>query len=698
MIFNKTERQERCYLQKILNLIKETLINAEGSVADHVNTLREYKEYLWENKDLDPQEIRSMRESILAHYAIGENEIARRARLTRMMDIPYFGRIDFTPGEQSGSCMPIYIGIHSLYDPSGSKLLIYDWRAPVSGMYYDHETGNAWYVSQEGTVSGNISLKRQYRVRKGQMDYMLESSLTIGDDVLQKELSMNADEKMRNIVATIQREQNLIIRNLNAQTLIIQGAAGSGKTSVALHRVAFLLYAQRERLGARNILIVSPNKVFSDYISGVLPELGEETVPESGMEKIVSNVLGNRYRFQTFFEQVTELLDKPRQAFIDRIKFKASAEFTVLLDNYIIHLENNGFRGKDMVLNGYFPIPAGYIEEQFRRFDRYPVNRRFDVMTDYILETARIKYRIDVPAERRNKIRKEIRGMFCRNNLLDIYKDFFEWAGCPHMFGLRKNRTLEYPDLAPLAYLHLALEGTHENSQVKHLLIDEMQDYTPIQYKLIQKLFPCRKTILGDAGQSVNPYGSSTAEMILKACTGGEIMKLCKSYRSTCEITRFAQRIRPDRETQAIERHGEVPVIAEYDLPGDERNAIAHMLKEFSTSGNSSLGIICRGEQEARALYDFLKEHNNSVALVLPGSTSFTTGITVTSAHMAKGLEFDEVIVPHAGRNNYKTDMDRSMLYIAVTRAMHKLTLTCTGSLTRLVGPDLSDAGVLSHQ
>ncbi len=691
MIFNKSERQERYYLQKILNLIKETLINADGSVADHVNTLREYKDYLWENKDLDPQEIRSMRESILTHYAIGENEISRRARLARMMDIPYFGRIDFTPAGKSGECTPIYIGIHSFYDLTGNKLLIYDWRAPVSGMYYDHETGDAWYISQEGTVSGNISLKRQYRIRKGQMDYMLESSLTIGDDVLQKELSMNADEKMRNIVATIQREQNLIIRNLDAQTLIIQGAAGSGKTSVALHRVAFLLYAQRENLGTHNILIVSPNKVFSDYISGVLPELGEETVPESGMEQIVSNVLGNRYRFQTFFEQVTELLDKPRQSFIDRIEFKSSVEFTALLDKFIIHLENNGFKGKDLLLNGYFPIPAGYIEEQFRRFDRYPVMQRFDVMTDYILETVRMKYRIEVPSERKTLIRKEIRGMFCRNNLIDIYKDFFEWAGCPQLFSMRKNRTLEYADLAPLAYLHAALEESPENSRVKHLLIDEMQDYTPIQYKLIQKLFPYRKTILGDAGQSVNPYGSSTAEMILKACAGGEIMRLCKSYRSTCEITRFAQRIRPDGETQAIERHGEVPVIAEYELPDDEKNAIAHLMKEFSTSGNSSLGIICKGEQEARSLFDFLKEHNSNAALVLPGCTSFTTGIVVTTAHMAKGLEFDEVIVPHAGRNNYKTEMDRSMLYIAVTRAMHKLTLTCTGSLTRLVSGEIAN-------
>lgn len=211
--------------------------------------------------------------------------INKRRRLSRILDIPYFGRIDFTENGKEDKTLPIYIGVHSFYDSNSKASLIYDWRAPISGMFYDDEWGEASYISPAGKIEGNISLKRQYRIRKGCMEFMIESSLTVLDDILQKELSSNTDDKMKNIVATIQREQNRIIRNEDASVLIIQGVAGSGKTSIALHRIAYLLYAMKGEISSKDILIYSPNKVFADYISNVLPELGEETVPKSAWNK-----------------------------------------------------------------------------------------------------------------------------------------------------------------------------------------------------------------------------------------------------------------------------------------------------------------------------------------------------------------------------------------------------------------------------
>ena len=306
MVFNKTEEQEKEYLRQIINTINDSINNTDKSVKEHVDTLQEYKEYLWSNKDIDPHEIRSMRESILRHFATGESVIDKRKRLGKILDIPYFGRIDFTESKERCGTMALYIGIHTFYDPVKKANLIYDWRAPISSMFYDHELGNASYSSPSGEVDGDISLKRQYRIRKGKMEYMIESSLTVHDDILQKELSSNADDKMKNIVTTIQREQNRIIRNEEAQTLIIQGVAGSGKTSIALHRIAYLLYTLKGEITSKDILIISPNKVFADYISNVLPELGEETVPETSMEQILSGVLDNKYKYQNFFAQVTE--------------------------------------------------------------------------------------------------------------------------------------------------------------------------------------------------------------------------------------------------------------------------------------------------------------------------------------------------------------------------------------------------------
>lgn len=677
MAFNQTEKQEKEYLKQIISFLKKVIGNTDASVKDHVDTLAEYKDYIWSNKDIDPHEIRSMRESILNHFALGESVINKRKRLTKILAIPYFGRIDFLEKKENSKVMPIYIGIHTFYDPESRATLIHDWRAPVSSMFYDHELGEAGYRSPSGEIKGVISLKRQYRIRGGKMEFMIESALTVHDDILQKELSSNVDDKMKNIVATIQREQNRIIRNEDIRTLIIQGVAGSGKTSIALHRIAYLLYTFRDSISSKDILIVSPNKVFSDYISNVLPELGEETVPETSMEQILSGVLEHKYKYQTYFGLVNELLEKPSSSLIDRIAYKASFGFISELDKFILHIENTYFKAADVKLTKYITIPAPFIEEQYLRFNRYPIRRRFDAMADYMLDMLKIQYAFTVTTAGRNLLKKEIRLMFAGNNDIQVYKDFFKWTNNPGMFKMRKGHTLEYSDLAPLAYLHLALEGNgNQPFRVKHLLIDEMQDYSPIQYKVIQKLFPCRKTVLGDAGQSVNPYGSSTAETIQKSLTASEIMKLCKSYRSTFEITDFAQKIHPNAELEPVARHGEKPQILQFGSAVEELSGIMGLISTYRKSGYKSLGIICKTEQQAREMADMLKSYANDISFLSSQSSAFVQGIVIISAHMAKGLEFDEVIIPQTDERNYRSEIDKSMLYVAVTRAMHRLTLT----------------------
>ena len=677
MAFNQTEKQEKEYLKQIISFLKKVIGNTDACVKDHVDTLAEYKDYIWSNKDIAPHEIRSMRESILNHFALGESVINKRKRLTKILAIPYFGRIDFLEKKENSKVMPIYIGIHTFYDPESRATLIHDWRAPVSSMFYDHELGEAGYRSPSGEIKGVISLKRQYRIRGGKMEFMIESALTVHDDILQKELSSNADDKMKNIVATIQREQNRIIRNEDIRTLIIQGVAGSGKTSIALHRIAYLLYTFRDSISSKDILIISPNKVFSDYISNVLPELGEETVPETSMEQILSGVLEHKYKYQTYFGLVNELLEKPSSSLIDRIAYKASFGFISELDKFILHIENTYFKAADVKLTKYITIPAPFIEEQYLRFNRYPIRRRFDAMADYMLDMLKIQYTFTVTTTGRNLLKKEIRLMFAGNNDIQVYKDFFKWTNNPGMFKMRKGHTLEYSDLAPLAYLHLALEGNgNQPFRVKHLLIDEMQDYSPIQYKVIQKLFPCRKTVLGDAGQSVNPYGSSTAETIQKSLTASEIMKLCKSYRSTFEITDFAQKIHPNAELEPVARHGEKPQILQFGSAVEELSGIMGLISTYRKSGYKSLGIICKTEQQARKMADMLKSYANDISFLSSQSSAFVQGIVITSAHMAKGLEFDEVIIPQTDERNYRSEIDKSMLYVAVTRAMHRLTLT----------------------
>lgn len=290
--------------------------------------------------------------------------------------------------------------------------------------FMTYESGEATYSSPSGEVHGEISLKRQYRIRKGKMEYMIESSVTVHDDILQKELCSNADDKMKNIVMTIQREQNRIIRNEDTPVLIIQGVAGSGKTSIALHRIAYLLYTQKGKISSKDILIISPNKVFADYISNVLPELGETTVPETSMEQILSTVLDNKYKFQNFFGQVSELLEKPAPGFYRTDTIQSFFRICFPTRQIHLHMENHYFRATDVKLTKYITIPAEFVGEQFKRFHRYPIRQRFETMTDYILEMMKIQYNLTVTTAEKNLLRKEIKNMFSGNNDLQTIKTF----------------------------------------------------------------------------------------------------------------------------------------------------------------------------------------------------------------------------------------------------------------------------------
>lgn len=670
---NITEQDEREYLEVMKEKLGWAVRQVDENVRRQSEELRQKSQYMHEHSSsMDEADIVAADQSINRITTIGESTAARKRRLIKLSESPYFGRIDFVPSSSSDST-PVYIGIHSFLDESSRKNLIYDWRAPVSSMFYDFELGEASYTTPAGVVHGNINLKRQYRIRDGQMEYMLENSLNIQDEVLQKELSKSSDDRMKNIVATIQRDQNAVIRNESSRILIIQGVAGSGKTSIALHRIAFLLYRFRDSIRAKDILIISPNKVFASYISNVLPELGEEHIPELGMEELASELLEHKFKFQSFFEQVSTLLKHHDDAYIERIRFKASFEFLSKLNQYLIFIENNYFTFTELRVAGTV-VPFPFILERFRAYHRMPLLKRFPEVIRDIQQFVRTNANRKLSGREKSKLWEEVPRMFKFNSILDLYKDFFSWIGRPDLFKMEHGHVLEYADVFPLIYFKIRLEGIEVHSHIKHLLIDEMQDYTAVQYAVITRLYHCKKTILGDVSQKVNPYSSSSADEIHRVFPHADTVKLLRSYRSTLEITEFTQRISANPEQIAMERHGEVPSIRGFnDTPG-ELNELRKLIDNFRTSSLQSMGIICKTEKQAETLYEQVKAHD--IHLISSDSTSFTRGVIITTAHLSKGLEFDEVVVPFVSARNYKTDVDRSMLYIACTRAMHRLTLT----------------------
>ena len=675
-MISTTEQEEREYLEQIKEKLLIAIRRADDTVKEFSTELRKNKEYIYEHQSgMDEADMVAAGQSINRMAFSGESAVTRKRKLLKLVESPYFGRIDFVTNGTSEKTL-VYIGIYSFSDETVRANLIYDWRAPISSMFYDFEFGGAFYKTPAGTVNGEIVLKRQYKIRDGIMEFVIENEVSIHDELLQKELSKSADDKMKNIVATIQRDQNTVIRNETARVMIIQGVAGSGKTSIALHRIAFLLYRFRETIAAKHILIISPNKVFADYISNVLPELGEENIPEIGMEELATELLESKYRFQSFFEQVSQLLDNPEAGYVERIKFKSSFEFLSKLNQYLIYIENNYFTFTELrVANTVVPFP--FIEERFKAYHRIPLLKRFPEVVKDIQQHLRSSGQRKLTGNEKMKLWEAVPRMFKLSNVFDLYRDFYTWMGKPDLYSINPEGVLEYADVFPLIYFKIRLEGIQTAyDHVKHLLVDEMQDYTPVQYAVLSRLFHCKKTILGDVSQTVNPYSASSGDVIEQVFPQADIVKLFRSYRSTWEITAFSQRLVPNTNIIPMERHGDVPAVKGFDSNAEEIEEIKKLVEQFEDSGYQSLGIICKTFEQAETVYEALKSLN--VHLLSDDSTSFSNGVVISTVHLAKGLEFDEVIVPFVSDRNYQTDVDRRMLYIACTRAMHSLILTYT--------------------
>ncbi|MGY2134323.1 HelD family protein [Hymenobacter sp. HD11105] len=678
---NATEQEEREYLEVIKEKLTLAIRRVDESVRQFSHELRDKKQYIHEHQSgMDEADMVAADQSINRMAFTGEAAVARKHKLLLLRQSPYFGRLDFVARGQAR--LPVYIGLSSFLDEGQRRGLIYDWRAPIASLFYDFELGPASFATPSGPIHGTIDLKRQYKIRDGRLEFMLDSAVNIHDEVLQRELAKSADDKLKNIVATIQRDQNAVIRNDTAAVMVIQGVAGSGKTSIALHRLAFLLYRYRETIAAKDILIISPNKVFADYISNVLPELGEEHIPELGMDELAADLLENKYEFQTFFEQVAALLQAPDPAFIDRLRFKSSLDFLSQLNQYLLHVENHYFTATELRV-GPTLVPGAFLSAKFKAYHRVPLLRRLPLMAEDVRAYVRDATRRKLTGSEKAKIGEALPRLLKFQSVLDFYRDFYRWLGKPELFRFDHRRQLEYADVFALIYLRLRLEGLTTYEHVKHLLVDEMQDYTPVHYAVLARLFSCRKTILGDVSQTVNPYSASSAETIERVFPQADVVRLYRSYRSTVEITAFTQRIIPNPRIIPLERHGPEPVLTRYGSPGEELRAMQALIRAFPDSPYHSLGIICKTLRQAQEAHRALQAPG--VHLLTAESTTFHEGVVITTAHLAKGLEFDAVLVPFASARTYNTEVDKGMLYVACTRAMHQLTLTYCGEITPLV-------------
>lgn len=661
--------------QYALEVVLKKLQNA----YDHVNTTIEgyndeymdLKKYMVDYKnEMDKIEIFSNQQMLQAIDRTGVAALKQRMQLKKLIESAYFGRIDYVyDGESIDEAESFYIGKFSFTDEEGN-ICIYDWRAPVSSMYYDYELGPASYEALHGTINGELIRKRQMNVERNEIRYVLESSMNIHDSILQEELSKTADERMKTIIATIQKEQNAIVRNDDAHTLVIQGVAGSGKTSIALHRVAYLLYKFKDQLSSDRVMIISPNKVFADYISTVLPELGEEPIREASLDLLAERVLPAKYAFISLFEQTKRCIEQPESEFAKRVGFKSSLSFFADLHSYLEKTNDTLLPDKPMTISEY-EIPSSYISNRFNAVSNEPVMKRLEQVAEDMLSLIKAKRQGKLKLPSKNEVIKRLKKRLRFNDAFSLYKAFYEDLEQEDYFVF-KNKTLEFADVYPFLYCINYWEGIEIFNAVKHLVIDEMQDYSPIQYAVLQRLFHCKKTVLGDFGQSLNPFTVSDEHGFQEIFPNLQFVELKKSYRSSYEIIEFAKRFLPKNAIEAVERHGEEPEIITYENDEEQLIFLKRALQQFQESGYKTCGIVCKTETQATYLETMLQDY--SINRIDETSTSFTEGITLCSVQLAKGLEFDSVIVPFIDKG-YQTEFDKGLLYIACTRALHRLTL-----------------------
>lgn len=697
----------REYLAHITGTLRHRITQLDDSIEAGQKEIEGMHEYYWENyTEMDQYGYENFdNQQALLHEINASNEkIELRRRFRKMMDSPFFGRVDFC---YEGDDEPeiFYIGIANLAEENGGLPLIYDWRAPVSGLFYDFDKGPASYQAPLGEIHGDIAAKWQYKIRGGKMIYEFESDVKIDDEILKAELGSNGDVQLKNIIRTIQKEQNAIIRNTSDRIMVIQGAAGSGKTSIALHRIAYLLYHDRKNLKSSSVLVLSPNGVFSDYISHILPELGEENIREMSFDLFAYKRLKNTVsdcedRYDLIERQIAGLCDE------ELLKEKQSRDFLDRMEGYLAELEDSLMNFRDIEHRGVVKKEQEIIELFYFKFMDIPLLSRMDAVAEYFIDEVETLKGFDLPEEERDAVKSRFYRMYETRDLYVLYNRFLRQEGFPALPQVQyEKRKLRYEDVYPVLYLKYRLETQQEDSGVRHLIVDEMQDYSMIQYLIIQRLFKCKMTILGDREQTMDGDQQDVLTFLPKIF-GKDIRRIVmnKSYRNTIEIASYANKLAGITEVELFERHGKPVeekeftgltealerVVKELRL---EKQTVAEADKDMPENAASetdgtetgeelsyeTAAVITRTADEAREAYYILQKKleaegfdtKERLSLLHRDSTNFKKGLTVTTFYMAKGLEFDQVFSIFPGTD--RSPIVQRARYIAATRALHEL-------------------------
>jgi DNA helicase-2/ATP-dependent DNA helicase PcrA len=641
----------------------------------------------------------------------------RKRRLDVAFREPYFGRIDFEE-LPNGENKPLYIGKAGVAKQGSNELLVVDWRAPVASLFYSFTGGEdaATYVAPEGEIEGFVHLKRNFMVRQGELVRMVDSYVrgkdeeSVTDEFLLYRLGENKDNKLRDIVSTIQHEQDRIIRSERNKALFIQGVAGSGKTTVALHRLAFLLYQYADRVKAERMIIFAPNRMFLDYISGVLPELGVGDILQTTFVDWSLELLNHEVKLRSASDALSYWFEEHRSA--EEManapgRIKGSLTFKEAIDARIEELEQRlvpvisfeplpGLILKPELMKEWFETDYG-DETLMKKRDRL-VNRIRRWFESELKLRKVIDKKLRAKAQTKlNAFSKKIPSYTAPQLYASLFQGKQAVTVIPKAIALAtaaslKNGQVEAEDLAPLVYIHLRLYGL-QISSYDHIVIDEAQDYSPFQ---LEALRLCQKspsmTVLGDLQQGIHAYAgiqswTELIDLFTEEQTG--FFELNRSYRSTMEIIEFANRILGAmgggvKPAVPVFRSGD-PVEVEQVTDKEWLSKIVSSVQEWQATGQfQTISVIGRTAEQCSELHEFLLSKGLNTSLVQSKQPEYGGGLSVVPVYLSKGLEFDAVLIADAGADKY-SENDAKLLYVGCTRALHKLKLLHRNSLTSLI-------------
>lgn len=754
---NSEQEFEQQHLDHVMKLIKDKEQKLRKSIKTVEGEARNLNSHFFDDVRLDYDGYSTSMETALSIHQqqqlLSEREhdwqhSAKQLKtVERLEKKPYFARVDFKE-KNSKETETIYIGLGSFAD-SDDHFLIYDWRAPISSIYYDGKLGNVTYQSPEGEITVDMTKKRQFQIKDGKIVNMFDTNESIGDQMLLSALSEKSSTQMKSIVTTIQQEQNKIIRNTSADLLFVQGAAGSGKTSAILQRIAFLLYRYRGNLTSSNVIMFSPNQLFNDYVKNVLPEMGEQNMVQMTYWQFISRRLP-KMKVENLFEQFEDPDSK------DNINaFKSSVNFFNILTRYAERLNRRGvifkninfrdkkkpFFAKEKIKEIYYSFNENYKlanridatrEELIKMLNHKiapEVKKAWVTKAIESLSKEQLNELYDRPDQEFNSedeevkflgrkiVFRELQPVFQRirhNNFINMPAQYLSFLrAVPKMTDLSKwnitqeewskhieevkdgfrNHKISLNDASAYLYLYDLITGRRTNYEMRYAFIDEIQDYTPFQLAYLKFNFPRAKfTMLGDLNQAI--FTKDESRSLLKQISGlfdpqkTDVVQLTKSYRSTKQITEFTKQIlRQGEKIESFDRQGPLPAIYQRDSDQAAVNSLIEILKANDRE-KMTTAVITKDLASAEKLQAELKKKNQKTTLIAHANQRLVKGDLVLPSYLAKGLEFDAVVMWDASSKTYNKPDETQLVYTITSRAMYKLDIIYSGKISPLLDVD----------